>query len=187
VLGTAPIHTGNAHTHSYRAEPQKALSLNLSDVDCAWIAGILEGEGHFRLAAQRDRKHPGVACEMTDEDVISKIHILTGMGHVSCRERGGRKRLYLWRVTKRVDVVSLLKRIRPYMGERRGARIDELLKYDLDNPITIGLPVPHGTYNSYQNKGCRCDDCRAASSCYQKRRYLAAKAARIRSSESVPG
>lgn len=30
--------------------------------------------------------------------------------------------------------------------------------------------ITHGTHNAYVNHGCRCDDCRAASSKYRRRR-----------------
>jgi hypothetical protein len=36
--------------------------------------------------------------------------------------------------------------------------------------------TPHGTYTSYTNHGCRCDDCRAAN-----RRYQASLKERLRS------
>ena len=32
-------------------------------------------------------------------------------------------------------------------------------------------PIPHGTKNAYNNYGCRCDECKAASSRYMAERY----------------
>ena len=38
--------------------------------DIIWLAGLLEGEGCFRL---NDGKYPGIAVGMTDEDVIDRV------------------------------------------------------------------------------------------------------------------
>lgn len=41
----------------------------MNDVEAAWVAGILEGEGTFHLKAGAT---PVVKCGMTDQDVIGR-------------------------------------------------------------------------------------------------------------------
>lgn len=45
-------------------------------------------------------------------------------------------------------------------------------------PRKAGKPRPlkHGTLHAYQNRGCRCDDCRAAGTAYQRLRRSRARA-----------
>lgn len=75
-----------------------------------------------------------VSCASIDQDVIEKLHLLTGMGTVRPEVIATKRTLYRWRVTTRSDVVRLLYYILPYMGERRSTRIGELLNYHADNP-----------------------------------------------------
>lgn len=39
--------------------------------------------------------------------------------------------------------------------------------------------IPHGTLNAYANYGCRCDECKAVQSEYNRRRYREAKLATV--------
>jgi hypothetical protein len=49
----------------------------MTATDIAWLAGIIEGEGTFGR-----KGHPAgqVRVQMTDEDVIDRLHSLTGVG-----------------------------------------------------------------------------------------------------------
>lgn len=150
----------------------------MSEVETAWVAGLLEGEGCFTFGPWSNRKRVAptrnirVQCSMTDLDTIEKLHQLTGIGNVQPESRKDKRRphakpLYIWSAAKREDVIDLLVKIRPHMGERRGARIDELLKYAEENPPIYNQPVVHGTRRSYR-KGCRCDECRAEVARYAR-------------------
>lgn len=96
--------------------------------DVTWIAGLLEGEGTFDTdGASRQIR---IRCEMTDEDVINKLHVLSGGGaiHVSYRHtRNGNKTTWTWDIRGKL-AYELELAILPYMGERRTAKILETHK-----------------------------------------------------------
>ena len=58
----------------------------MDTIALAWVAGLLEGEGAFVLAWHKSSAGPypevRVQCNMTDEDVIRKLHASTGVGAV---------------------------------------------------------------------------------------------------------
>lgn len=151
----------------------------MRDIDRAWVAGILEGEGSFTLGAEGYRaggkpriRQIQVTCGMTDEDVIRRLHRLAGIGnlHLGRRRdprRANAKQMYVWQASKRLDVLPFLREIRPLMGERRGARIDELLDYAEKSPLIYHQPLICGTRRAYR-KGCRCEKCRAETARYQR-------------------
>lgn len=100
----------------------------MTSEEVAWVAGVLEGEGCFDY--NRTPKYPRVRLEMADGDVVERVHALVGCGRISepTSRNPGR-----WRATKllvingRDNVEPLLVAIRPWLGERRGAKVDELL------------------------------------------------------------
>lgn len=159
----------------------------MNDVDTAWLAGLLEGEGTFTRCGTNLQ----VQIIMTDEDVLRRAMKIAGCGNFY--ERGVRKEGYKpqfqWQVNPRDDVVALLKRVRPFMGERRGARIDELLAIHEANPLKRRArkgKENHGTQYSYKFQGCRCDACVEANRAKNSEQYFRKKAkglTRIRAAE----
>lgn len=99
----------------------------------AWIAGLLEGEGCFSLHQRKERRNTkscAIHCEMTDEDVIRKLHLLSGVGTVNFRpSRKNRKPTWIWSVQKKVDILEILLGIAPFMGQRRLEKISELMEH----------------------------------------------------------
>lgn len=106
----------------------------MDKVMTAWVAGILEGEGCFHMER---RRYPRITVQMTDEDVIRKLQMVTGVGKVNgpynphgrFTERTHWKPAWRWIVSRPEDVNPILNAIRPLMGERRGAKIDECLAF----------------------------------------------------------
>lgn len=149
---------------------------NLNEVETAWCAALLEGEGSFTLGAKSNRvnsikvKQLRITCAMTDLDVLETLKMYSGIGNINGpridKRRPNSKPLYTWSATKRAAVQPFLQTIRPFMGLRRGAKIDELLKYAEDNPLIYGT-VRHGTRNEYR-KGCKCDPCMEAMRSYAR-------------------
>lgn len=144
----------------------------MNEIETAWVAGLLEGEGCFSLRNAKASKVKllQVSCGMTDEDTIRKLHRIIGFGnvHVARRcdpRRSNAKLIYTWACARRNLTVPLLEAVRPHMGLRRGARIDEMLQYALDHPLYAPAPYEHGTTRTYA-KGCRCDPCRTANTNY---------------------
>lgn len=150
----------------------------MDEIECAWVATLLEGEGSFGLGAQGHRvrtvaiRQLRITCAMTDLDTIEKLHRITGIGNIAQESRTDKRRpyaklLYVWHASKRGDVVPVLEAIRPHMGARRRAKIDELLAYAKANPLVYNQPLVHGTRRTYR-KGCRCAECRAATATFQR-------------------
>lgn len=110
----------------------------LREQDLYWLAGILEGEGCFRLKSSAKKKSGGnyikavIELNMTDQDVILKAFEIAGVGKVYGPYRKSRdlphyKSMYNWTVGKESEALQLMLILRPLMGERRGAKIDEIL------------------------------------------------------------
>lgn len=102
-----------------------------------WLAGLLEGEGHFykrsKAAPDGVYVYPGVRLMMTDADVVERAYRLTGLGTFTAasaspsRVRAGHKQVALWSVDRTEEALEVMRAIRPWMGQRRGERIDLLL------------------------------------------------------------
>lgn len=107
-------------------------------VNCAWMAGLLEGEGSF------GRKQEGtihgsivVSCHMTDRDVLQKLLDTVGAGTLTGPYKNGKvghKLRYMFRVSG-TPAYNLMAAVRPHVGERRGKTIDRLvLAYNAFTP-----------------------------------------------------
>lgn len=96
-----------------------------SDVQAAWLAGLLEGEGCFTHAGGA-----AVALKMTDLDVVERYAALVG---VRCYEGPLAKKAHY--KPHYVAIASgnrgsaVMTRILPYMGDRRSAKILECLQH----------------------------------------------------------
>lgn len=109
----------------------------------AWLAGLFEGEGcilHTRVKPPKSRRTNGetarrLAISMTDEDVIRRVHAITGVGAVKIHpRRHGWKTAYVWQCCRWADIERILTAILPYLGERRSAKARALLA-DPPNPV----------------------------------------------------
>src|SRR5215471_13395567 len=106
----------------------------VSQAQIAWFAGVFEGEGSIyvrrfvRGKAKTEHFHGGLRLQMTDEDVVRRIHQITGVGSVvSCRPTGlGSKRSWAWQVQDRAGFEIAVEMLRPYLGERRSAKLVEV-------------------------------------------------------------
>jgi hypothetical protein len=110
----------------------------MTEIEIAWLAGLLEGEGSFGLtgyAAKKSKVFPTISLAMTDLDIIERAGALIGgqgqariMARVGQRMGTGtvRKTTYRWRVSGN-RAIEVMRLILPYMGERRTARIREIL------------------------------------------------------------
>lgn len=110
----------------------------MTDTDLAWLAGLLEGEGCFALDTTASRR-PGhrrnailVKLKMTDKDVVERARKIMleihSFNNIVCKltERPPRKDIYVVKINAHA-AEAIMRAVRPYMGMRRGAKIDELL------------------------------------------------------------
>lgn len=102
--------------------------------ELTWLAGLLEGEGCFFI----DRgKYARMTLKMTDRDVVYRAYRTTGVGtftesHPPRDQRTGRQPTFVWRVSRKDDVLSLMEDLQPLMGARRANKIQEILKFNDD-------------------------------------------------------
>lgn len=106
----------------------------INDKDLFWLAGWLEGEGCFSIYRNYRTKCPVVMAGSTDFDVISKVAKLFGVGVQYMRKSKPKKEtykpMYYTRVTS-AKAKALMLKVLPLMGERRSARIKEVIElYD---------------------------------------------------------
>jgi hypothetical protein len=109
--------------------------MDLSDPDIAWLAGLLEGEGSFMMAKTKQGgktySSPRITVNMTDEDVIQRVATLfnTKVYTMPKYARDGyAPPKQQWRATLTgARAVALMEAMLPWMGERRSAKIAEIL------------------------------------------------------------
>lgn len=91
-----------------------------------WLAGWLEGEGHFGVLKNR---YVRIIATSTDKDTIELVHKLTGVGGVSKKQRDNPKwnDIWIWYVNDPEHVEYILLQIYPYMQSRRKQAIDSML------------------------------------------------------------
>jgi len=104
-----------------------------TEIEWAWLAGLLEGEGCFTLRKSKKGtpRWPMIQLGMNDADVVKHAMEIAGVGQAREEERvraGVSKTFYKWDVTRSEDAVMVMRRILPYMGERRSERIHECIK-----------------------------------------------------------
>jgi hypothetical protein len=106
----------------------------------AWAAGIIEGEGCFSMFQRKDRANTmasHISVEMTDEDIIRRLHKVLGVGTITgphTRKRkdqssANRKPTWIWTAHKKEDQLDTLIKIGPYLGSRRKEKAIELFKH----------------------------------------------------------
>jgi hypothetical protein len=67
---------------------------------------------------------------MTDKDVVERVAEVVGAGNVLVRRARGdnRSASYHWHVTEPYLMGEVLRAIRPFLGQRRGAKTNEALE-----------------------------------------------------------
>lgn len=98
----------------------------ITAIDIAWVAGIVEGEGW--IGHDKRSVTPKIKVHMTDEDVIRRLHKITGVGNVSRPyPLPSGKLSWTWRVERPRQSAGLLMTLLPFLGERRFNKAKEVL------------------------------------------------------------
>lgn len=99
-------------------------------MEIAWAAGLFEGEGSIQLwrEGKSDRLYPRLDLASTDEDVVRRFSNAVGTGRVyGPYSRPNRKTF--WRcLLHGQDARHALDLIGPWLGERRAARMQQVLE-----------------------------------------------------------
>lgn len=110
----------------------------------AWFAGMFEGEGTLGIyhSTTKGKEYGSVVMRITstDYDVLDTLLAVAGCGRIGKEYRDNRpgkehyKPYRSWEVRSVPEAQALLRRIRPYLHQRRGERADEVLALKpLDN------------------------------------------------------
>ena len=137
-----------------------------------WFAGLFEGEG---CIYRNDKKRIIVmTIKMTDWDVIQNILRTIKVGRIIKRkpfDNPNWKRTYEWILSNRNDVMDLANEILPFMGNRRSAKIKEVLNGLIKLPPKRKLKiVPICNYvksDDITNKGQKRHLNKGEKPCYQ--------------------
>lgn len=107
------------------------------DLEIAWAAGLFEGEGCFTTSSKNSRgySYRNWVCFLgsTDEDIVKRFFQIVGVGRIyeQTKHRNGlslgTKPFFRWQTQSRNDFRFIAKIFTPYLGERRLARVTELL------------------------------------------------------------
>lgn len=91
--------------------------------DIAWFAGLTEGEASFLWHST-----PSITIQMTDYDIITRISHLTEYGITTYKPRGKESYKQVWGIRiMGARAAGWMMTLYPFMGERRQAKIRELL------------------------------------------------------------
>src|ERR1700679_2626097 len=103
----------------------------VSEIEIAWLAGLLEGEGNFGFNwnAIRSGKSPRIRISMTDEDILQRVADLIGRitgNYPRVRGRSvltGNKQPAYEVCTYGANANTIMRLIVGYMGQRRRKKI----------------------------------------------------------------
>jgi len=101
------------------------------ELDVAWAAGILEGEGCFSIYISKTRKKLMIRCKMTDEDIILRLKDVFSLGAIYViHPKNTKHRIsWEWHVGKHSSMEEVINKVLPYLGKRRSSKAKELLAY----------------------------------------------------------
>jgi hypothetical protein len=107
-----------------------------TDLEIAWLAGLLEGEGCFLI---QHHASPSIQLCMNDYDVVAKAARIMEMSldriHLKKTNQPNHKPGYVLRCDG-PEAFVWMRAIRPHMGDRRGAKIDYII-------FTVKAARPH--------------------------------------------
>lgn len=136
-----------------------------SDVETAWLAGLLEGEGTFcsfwghQSGGRVLRSY--VSLEMSDLDIVRRAAEMTGCRTVVeiAPRKPGRKTTY--QISLRgAEAIALMLRVEPLMGERRRDAIWRAVADWTDYQFTICAACGDEFLNPVRKgRPKRCDAC----------------------------
>lgn len=90
----------------------------------AWLAGLLEGEAHFRVTPRTVQ----FVLKMTDEDIVGRAAKLLGRPYFIEKARKATHNDCFCLTVNGLKCVEVLHAIKPFMGQRRLERINEMIE-----------------------------------------------------------
>lgn len=109
----------------------------MREVDAAWLAGLLEGEGSFIAGTTTKGRHTSyrtrIQLSMTDQDIVERAAQLMGSSVKQRPPTGmGSKPLFVTHLARTEDVSRVIIQLSPWLGERRLAQAEHALMVNTD-------------------------------------------------------
>jgi hypothetical protein len=102
-------------------------TIDISDVDASYIAGIIDGEGSFNISPGGGKRlNVGLTVGNTYKPMVDKLLEDTNVGTVYPHQyrEGQNNTLWIWAVNSRVHLVVLLPKLIPYLiAKKRQAEL----------------------------------------------------------------
>lgn len=96
----------------------------------AWACGLFEGEGCIHAGRKGRRGEPRsqrrLCLTMTDQETVARFAAAVGVGEIDEHTRPAKATEYQWRLYRTDDVLDLLARMTPMLGQRRNAQANAL-------------------------------------------------------------
>lgn len=123
----------------------------LSNVDAAYIAGLIDGEGTVTLTKEHanERRRLVVSISSTERSLLDFVHNSTGVGKITNKRTYNAKHTpsYCYKVTNR-QALELLRQIQPYLHGYKSKRSS----YALEHYISV---TPRNGHYSQQKLKAR--------------------------------
>lgn len=108
---------------------------SMTDTEIAWLAGMYEGEGWVEVTlpthprARTSIRRARLRIGSSDLDITQRLAALSSSSTITTRRATDpkHKTMHYWSVADMDEVSRLLTLMRPWMGNRRGKRADEVL------------------------------------------------------------
>jgi len=107
----------------------------LSDVQCAYVAGMLDAQGQIGYVASELQGRPCLALAVTGDDhrMLEGLQAILGTGGLREPEGGGSELV----VDKAADVQYILSQVWPYLAHRRDAASRALAELESSKSIVV--------------------------------------------------
>jgi deoxycytidine triphosphate deaminase len=93
----------------------------ITDISAAWVAGIIDGEGHIRMDVGGQKRGLHLSVANTDRGMLEQLQELfqTGQIYKKMKKKDSNKQGYEWIVTKTQHIQEILIRVLPYLTIKR--------------------------------------------------------------------
>ena len=102
----------------------------ITENDWAYLAGLFDGEGSVGIYKRKDSPSPSVqlVIQMTDIKDLRDLYELFDAGFFFTFQRNGRKKIGVWKISKRSDLQEIIPKILPYSRVKR-SQLELMLDY----------------------------------------------------------
>ena len=134
---SSPLNTQQLELESITTlESQLQQRQNLAAIgqrytDIVWAAGLFEGEGYICPDTKKNH-YWCIGIEMSDKDVLERYANVLGSDLLRPRktmQKNQKKQSWIVNITKRSEVLRILKMFLPHLGKRRAARAIEAINH----------------------------------------------------------